>query len=299
MSDYTNSNIFPDYTDKDFNNLFTLNTCENNNEDNCIFYMFKNGQNIYKQIDMFNSIPEEAYKDKLIKLFEDRDSLLMRELFADEKIQNIKDTINNQISTDKVINHILMHIKPELFNTTTTKVFTMSDINRIKEKVINTLQFNIDYMNTLESQIDFLFKNTTIDHIKDKTEQKLLENNITIDINKDYIKSIMHYELDNYRQDKTKAGKPNMNKNSLRTIEGTFISQQSRLQDKDIFIMINDVIAKIYSTIFVEKNVEKNNKKLDKWDTILGDNNRHGLRQYSNIKLNNKKPQSMLFNMNY
>ena len=52
MSNYSNSNIFTDYTDRDFNNLFTLNTCKDNNTEECLFFMFKNGENIYKQIDL-------------------------------------------------------------------------------------------------------------------------------------------------------------------------------------------------------------------------------------------------------
>ena len=43
----------------------------------------------------------------------------------------------------------------------------------------------------------------------------------------------------------------------------------------------------------------KNNKKLDRWNTVLGEHNKHGIRQFSQIKVNNRKPQGMLFNMNY
>ena len=41
------------------------------------------------------------------------------------------------------------------------------------------------------------------------------------------------------------------------------------------------------------------NKQLSKWTTILGDFNKYGLRGHSQIKVNNKRPQSMMFNMNY
>lgn len=295
MSNYSNSNIFPDYTDRDLNNLFTLNTCKDSNTENCLFYMFKNGKDIYKQIDMFNTIPEETYKDKLIKLFDNKDSLIMTNLLSDSSIKQIMN-VTKVNDRNKIINFILMHIKPVLFSNGSFDINTISDI---RDKVVKTLIFNNTYMQNLETQVRFLLSNDTIGYIKNQIETKLKDEEIDVSIKNDYISSIMHYEIDNYRQDKTKAGKASMNKNSLRTIEGTFLSQQSLLKDKDIFTIINDVIAKIYSTVLIENNVEKNNKKLDKWDTILGDNNRRGLRQYSSIKLREKKPQSMLFNMNY
>jgi hypothetical protein len=41
------------------------------------------------------------------------------------------------------------------------------------------------------------------------------------------------------------------------------------------------------------------NSKLSAWTTILGDFNEHGLRRHAPIKLREKRPMPMAFNMNY
>ena len=41
------------------------------------------------------------------------------------------------------------------------------------------------------------------------------------------------------------------------------------------------------------------NKRLSIWDSILGDFNRNGLRAHPEIKIRNRHPQYMMFNMNY
>ena len=68
------------------------------------------------------------------------------------------------------------------------------------------------------------------------------------------------------------------------------------------FNMVNDMINQTVTVIVtdVQNNLgmENNNAKLDKWDSVLGDGNRFGMRAYSKPKLNEKRPP-MLFNMNY
>ena len=41
------------------------------------------------------------------------------------------------------------------------------------------------------------------------------------------------------------------------------------------------------------------NKKLTIWNTVYGDFNKEGLRGHSQIKIREKHPQYMAFNMNY
>lgn len=46
-----------------------------------------------------------------------------------------------------------------------------------------------------------------------------------------------------------------------------------------------------------EINAEQHAKKLTIWTTVLGDYNEHGLRAHSSIKLKQRRPTPMLFNM--
>ena len=63
--------------------------------------------------------------------------------------------------------------------------------------------------------------------------------------------------------------------------------------------MINQVIEIIVSDIKINVETDENNKKLTAWTTVLGDFNKHNLRGHSIIKVQNKRPASFQFNMNY
>tara|TARA_B110000211_G_C14031905_1_gene532534 strand:+ start:47 stop:520 length:474 start_codon:yes stop_codon:yes gene_type:complete len=63
--------------------------------------------------------------------------------------------------------------------------------------------------------------------------------------------------------------------------------------------MIDEVIGIISNTVRNELEIEKNNKKLNIWTTVLGDFNTEGLRSHSKIKLRENRPISFQFNMNY
>jgi hypothetical protein len=63
--------------------------------------------------------------------------------------------------------------------------------------------------------------------------------------------------------------------------------------------MTDEVINIITTNIKVTLGMEENNSKLSIWTTLLGDFNEHGLRSHSKIKLKEKRPTPMLFNMNY
>jgi hypothetical protein len=67
----------------------------------------------------------------------------------------------------------------------------------------------------------------------------------------------------------------------------------------DIRNFINQTITIVVSAIRDEMEMIANNKKLSIWDTVLGDFNSQGLRQHAPIKLRNRHPQYMAFNMNY
>jgi len=63
--------------------------------------------------------------------------------------------------------------------------------------------------------------------------------------------------------------------------------------------LINQVIQVITSDVKNNLLTEQRNSKLTVWSTLLGDFNEYGLRQHSPIKIREKRPTPMLFNMNY
>ena len=63
--------------------------------------------------------------------------------------------------------------------------------------------------------------------------------------------------------------------------------------------MIDQVIEIIVSDIKISLEMEQYNKTLTKWTTVLGDFNKHGLRQHAPIKVQNKRPAPFQFNMMY
>lgn len=63
--------------------------------------------------------------------------------------------------------------------------------------------------------------------------------------------------------------------------------------------MINQVIQITVNQIKDNLTTDQINSKLSVWTTVLGDFNEHGLRQFSTIKTRHRRPQPMMFNMNY
>lgn len=63
--------------------------------------------------------------------------------------------------------------------------------------------------------------------------------------------------------------------------------------------MIDQVIEVIVSQIKIDYETEANNAKLSVWTTVLGEFNDHQLRSHPVIKLRNRRPAPMQFNMNY
>jgi hypothetical protein len=70
-------------------------------------------------------------------------------------------------------------------------------------------------------------------------------------------------------------------------------------RESDVNRIINEAINIIVTDIKDNADVLECNSKLNVWTTVLGDFNQHGLRSHSKIKLREKRPTPMLFNMNY
>jgi hypothetical protein len=69
---------------------------------------------------------------------------------------------------------------------------------------------------------------------------------------------------------------------------------------RDDLKTMNDMVVQIiFNNIKTEYEMEENNRGLTVWTTVLGDFNKHGLRQYTDIKLNEKNINKVRFNMNY
>lgn len=61
--------------------------------------------------------------------------------------------------------------------------------------------------------------------------------------------------------------------------------------------LINQTINVVIGNVRSQLIIERNNFKLNKWDTILGNHNKKGLRSHPPLKLMNRRPQPMMFNM--
>lgn len=63
--------------------------------------------------------------------------------------------------------------------------------------------------------------------------------------------------------------------------------------------IMNETINVIYLDVKGNLGMDDNNSKLTIWTTLLGDFNEHGLQSHSKIKLREKRPAPLQFNMNY
>ena len=63
--------------------------------------------------------------------------------------------------------------------------------------------------------------------------------------------------------------------------------------------MIDQVINIITTDVKVNLGMDECNRNLSIWTTVLGDFNLHNLRSHSKIKLRERRPQPMAFQMNY
>lgn len=61
--------------------------------------------------------------------------------------------------------------------------------------------------------------------------------------------------------------------------------------------LINQTVNVISQQIRDQLIMEKNARNLSAWTTVLGENNKHGLRSHPPLKIRHRKPQTMMFNM--
>jgi len=82
-------------------------------------------------------------------------------------------------------------------------------------------------------------------------------------------------------------------------IYSRFIIPQSTEKYCMLRSIIDRTINNISDYIRNEYEMAENNKKLTIWTTMYGEFNEHGLRAHAPINIRKKRPQSMMFNMNY
>lgn len=89
---------------------------------------------------------------------------------------------------------------------------------------------------------------------------------------------------------------------SFRPEIGSIYSRYTIPKDNDssyIQKMTDEVINIITTDVKNNLGMEEANSKLSVWTTVLGDFNSDGLRSHPPIKILEKRPQPMMFNMNY
>ena len=94
----------------------------------------------------------------------------------------------------------------------------------------------------------------------------------------------------------------NIFENATRTQVGTpyFRDVIPQAQSRNDIDTINkQSIQAICNMLRTQFEMEANNKKLTVWNTMYGDFNKEGLRAHPPIKLRNRHPQYMAFNMKY
>ena len=258
------------------------------NDTKCLNYMYNNGKTIFDETDKYINVSDNIFSDKIRMLF-NTDNSIKSQLLSDNVIDDIHKQTNDQlydnyVDKNYIINHILYILKPYLLNNTNI------DFNILKEDIINTIIFKKKYMKDITSQLKFLMNDQTLTYINNMVYQ-----DIQINPKKQFIVKILTNEINKF----TNRYNSSNNKITTDNINNVYYNKLSTLTEKNIFTIIHNTIAHIYSILKVEQNVQSNNQKLDKWTTILGDNNKHGLRQHAQIRLNEHKPPGMLFNMTY
>ena len=132
------------------------------------------------------------------------------------------------------------------------------------------------------------YSQKTVDMISNKISE-LLEgidpNNKKIVVSNQNIINIMNSIENNYRPE---------NGNIYTRYTMSNKNQQDYIKE-----MIEQTIEVITNNIKCSIEMEINNSKLSIWTTVLGDFNENGLRSHPPIKILNKRPNPMQFNMNY
>jgi len=136
-----------------------------------------------------------------------------------------------------------------------------------------------------------LFSQETINIISSKVTELLWGLNLTNRPIKVTDRVISHVLSSVYQNPKSKIG----------DIYTRYIIQQSGTNDPGSSdqTVIDETINIIVDHIRNEYETIKNNESLTIWNSVYGDFNSQGLRQHPPIKVREKRPQPMMFNMNY
>jgi hypothetical protein len=63
--------------------------------------------------------------------------------------------------------------------------------------------------------------------------------------------------------------------------------------------IVTQTINFIVSAVKTDIEIQDANSKLTVWTTVLGDFNEHGIRRHPELKMRERRPDPMMFNMNY
>lgn len=244
--------------------------------------MLKNGKNIYDTLNMFSNIPIQVVNDKMSKIF-NTDNEIKNIFLNDVYIQHLQ----NYAKYDKsvIIKHILFCLQPIIHQDSKN-----INVNEYKTIIEQTLNFKLNFMKDINTQLDFIFNPNTCVHIQIEINNSI-KGDKQIDIN--YIHSILKNKIDTHIKNKKE-----LNYSNVIIKYNIYINQATLFTEREIFDIIHGTIDSITKKINVENNNIIQHKNMNKWNTVLGHNN-NDIKQTMNIKLNNKRPSGMQFNMNY
>ena len=129
--------------------------------------MYDNGKNIYDTMNMYSNIPIQVHNDKMNNIF-NTDNDIKNNFFNDKFINKLQNESN--ISKNEIIKHIIECLKPIIYQ---NKNYNLLECKTI---IKNTLVFRKTYMNNINTQLDFIFSETTKDYIKDQLYTKIPTN---------------------------------------------------------------------------------------------------------------------------
>ena len=141
---------------------------------------------------------------------------------------------------------------------------------------------------TISQCMQMLYSKSNLDIMSAKINQLLTgvnENNRPIIVPHSTICSVISAVYNNFRPE---TGDIFSRYNIPKSRGSDYIQ---RIIDETINIITTDVKNNLI--------MEQNNRKLTVWTTVLGDFNEHGLQSHPKIKIREKRPQPMCFNMNY
>lgn len=142
--------------------------------------------------------------------------------------------------------------------------------------------------NTTNQYTEALFKKTNVDKISSEVTKALSNSKISerpILVPNKTICNVLSEVYDTYLP-------------KIGDIMTRYVISPSQTDDyiRDIIMQTIEIIV---SDVRNNLEMEKANNKLTIWTTVLGTFNPHGLRSHGPLKINNRHPNMMEFNMNY